>query len=149
MIALRAIAPLHHPLNRYAVTGGALRRVLGRTLRELARYWGYKPQKKIFGEFLEFHLTYIQSNLINMPWTVQTNIASCFWRQIIYRYGQRWNAVVWCDQCEKYTLLHLDLDECRILGCSNLILIAEGLFREIAEYGGLVAYLPDGWRRTW
>ena len=27
MIALRAIAPLHHPLNRYAVTGGALRRV--------------------------------------------------------------------------------------------------------------------------
>jgi hypothetical protein len=28
MIALRAIAPLHHPLNRYAVTGGALRRVL-------------------------------------------------------------------------------------------------------------------------
>jgi len=28
MIALLAIAPLHHPLNRYAVTGGALRRVL-------------------------------------------------------------------------------------------------------------------------
>ena len=28
MIALRAIAPRHHPLNRYAVTGGALRRVL-------------------------------------------------------------------------------------------------------------------------
>ncbi|MBU2792804.1 hypothetical protein HAQ01_05270 [Acidithiobacillus thiooxidans] len=27
MIALRAIAPLHHPLNHYAVTGGALRRV--------------------------------------------------------------------------------------------------------------------------
>ena len=24
---MRAIAPLHHPLNRYAVTGGALRRV--------------------------------------------------------------------------------------------------------------------------
>lgn len=28
MIALWAIAPLHHPLNRCAVTGGALRRVL-------------------------------------------------------------------------------------------------------------------------
>ena len=28
MIARWAIAPLHHPLNRYAVTGGALRRVL-------------------------------------------------------------------------------------------------------------------------
>ena len=28
MIALRAIAPLHHPLNRYAVIGRALRRVL-------------------------------------------------------------------------------------------------------------------------
>ena len=28
MIALLAIAPLHHPLNHYAVTGGALRRVL-------------------------------------------------------------------------------------------------------------------------
>ena len=28
MIARRAIAPLHHPLNRYAVTGGALRRFL-------------------------------------------------------------------------------------------------------------------------
>ena len=26
MIARWAIAPLHHPLNRYAVTGGALRR---------------------------------------------------------------------------------------------------------------------------
>jgi hypothetical protein len=118
-----------------------------RTLRELARYWGYKPQKKIFGEFLEFHLTYIQSNLVRIPWTVQTNIASYFWRQIIYRYGQRWNAVVWCDQCEKYTLLWLDITECRILGCSNLTLIAEGLFREVAEYGDLVTYLPDGWRR--
>ena len=28
MIARWAIAPLHHPLNHYAVTGGALRRVL-------------------------------------------------------------------------------------------------------------------------
>ena len=28
MIARWAIAPLHHPLNRYAVTGGALRRFL-------------------------------------------------------------------------------------------------------------------------
>jgi hypothetical protein len=28
MIALWAIAPLHHPLNRYAATGGALRRFL-------------------------------------------------------------------------------------------------------------------------
>lgn len=28
MIALRAIAPLHHPLNRCAIIGGALRRVL-------------------------------------------------------------------------------------------------------------------------
>ena len=28
MIALRAMAPLHHPLNRYAATGGALRRFL-------------------------------------------------------------------------------------------------------------------------
>jgi len=28
MIAMRAIAPPHHPLNHYAVTGGALRRVL-------------------------------------------------------------------------------------------------------------------------
>ncbi len=28
MSALRVIAPLHHPLNHYAVTGGALWRVL-------------------------------------------------------------------------------------------------------------------------
>ena len=66
-----------------------------RALRELARYWGYKPQKKIFDEFLEFHLTYIQSNLVRIPLSVQTDIAEWFWRQIIYRHGQQWNAVVW------------------------------------------------------
>ena len=33
MIALRAIAPLHHPLNRYVIIDGALRRVFGRGLR--------------------------------------------------------------------------------------------------------------------
>ncbi len=36
MIALWAIAPLHHPLNRCAVTGGALRRVLVESLKEIA-----------------------------------------------------------------------------------------------------------------
>lgn len=37
MIALRAMAPLRHPLNRYAVTGGALRRVL---VEHLTRGYG-------------------------------------------------------------------------------------------------------------
>ncbi|MGK9451473.1 ATP-dependent helicase [Acidithiobacillus caldus] len=37
MIARRAIAPLHHPLNRFAVTGGALRRVLVDLLTDSGR----------------------------------------------------------------------------------------------------------------
>ena len=44
MIARWAIAPLHHPLNRHAVTGGALRRVL---VGRVAAIVGLNVQDKV------------------------------------------------------------------------------------------------------
>ena len=41
MIARWAIAPLHHPLNRYAVTGGALRRVLVEDTKSCVKSYPY------------------------------------------------------------------------------------------------------------
>jgi hypothetical protein len=52
MIALRAIAPLHHPLNRYAVTGGALRRVLV-ARKQMTGFPSVEPRVKFDHEILQ------------------------------------------------------------------------------------------------